>query len=206
MLQDLGIVNVPFFLLIFVVLLMIVPALIAIFMRFLYYNRLRTVEKQTEALFNEQPTQGSYDPIIAEVEDAFEKSDQEDPDNINTVALINQVFDKETLPVFGVRLGWAEYTTQTFPSILLFLGTVGLLLGMAGNLFLVRTSENALQVEGTMGLGVAFLAGFSGFILSLILIGINFFYDTNSVKERVYTSLLLHLENLSAKKKQLEDV
>lgn len=199
MLQLFGLLEIPFVLSILIIVSLGFPSLIVILIRILFYQKLKNIEQQTSSLLNgELNTTRSYDTFIAEIEDYFQQSAQESREEVNTVMMIQRFFNQQTIPILGVRFDWADYTTQYFPNVILFLGTIGILLGMAGNLYVVMNNPGQAAIaQGNLGLGIAFLTGFLAFVLSMMLISINLICNINPLKERIYRGLLLHLDRLS---------
>lgn len=198
MLQALGITNVPFLYLLLIVVILIIPSLIFGFMRFILYRRLKALQEQSESLISEEDEQGRYDNFIADVEESYKRYEEEEVEEVDGVALLEELYSKEKIPVFGLPFSWVENQTQNFPNVILFLGTWGILLGMASNYYQIwqNSQGNAIALDN-LGIGLAFFTGFLAFIMGVLLIVINAIYNTQAPKERIYTSLLIHLENLS---------
>ena len=198
MLQALGITNVPFLYLLLIVVILIIPSLIFGLMRFILYRRLKALQEQSESLISEEDEQGRYDNFIADVEESYKRYEEEEVEEVDGVALIEELYSKEKIPVFGLPFSWVENQTQNFPNVILFLGTWGILLGMASNYYQIwqNSQGNAIALDN-LGIGLAFFTGFLAFIMGVLLIVINAIYNTQAPKERIYTSLLIHLENLS---------
>lgn len=198
MLQALGITNVPFLYLLLIVVILIIPSLIFGLMRFILYRRLKALQEQSESLISEEDEQGRYDNFIADVEESYKRYEEEEVEEVDGVALLEELYSKEKIPVFGLPFSWVENQTQNFPNVILFLGTWGILLGMASNYYQIwqNSQGNAIALDN-LGIGLAFFTGFLAFIMGVLLIVINAIYNTQAPKERIYTSLLIHLENLS---------
>lgn len=197
MLEAIGVFAVPLPLLIILLIIVVIPSFLVILLRWLFYQRLSSLKKQTKSLIDEQTQVKGYDTLIAEIEDNFQTYQQQKTEDFNPILLIEEIFSQEKVPLFGVTFDRAEYATQTFPKIILYLGIYGFLLGMGINLYFTLNANPEGTSEGNIGLGLAFILGLAAFVFGLLLILMNFICNTHSLKKIIYNNLLLHLDNLS---------
>lgn len=199
MLQSIGLSEIALPLLLIVLIFLLIPSMIIILMRVLFYQRLKTIERQTESLISEQETKESFDSFIADAEDAYQNSRAENSDQVNPIGIIEGLLNEEKIPLFGVRFNWTEYITQNFPNVILYLGIFGTLIGMGVHLYqTLNNSENGVISDGGLGLGLGFFVGLAGFILGVIIILLNFIFNVTRVKRGIYEKLVIHLESLSS--------
>ena len=199
MLQSIGLSQIPIPLIFIVVILLLIPSIIIILMRVLFYQRLKTIERQAESLISEQESKENFDSFIAEAEDAYQNSRVENSEQVNPIVIIEGLLNEEKIPVFGIRFNWGEYATQNFPNVVLYLGIFGTLMGMGVHLYqTLNNSETGTIAEGGLGLGLGILVGLAGFILGLIIILFNFIFNVTGVKRGIYEKLIIHLESLSS--------
>jgi hypothetical protein len=155
-------------------------------------------------------TEGNEDPIslLGQLKSRYRDSSQR-LEQVNTIALIETVYQNEKMNFFGVRIkcDLADGFTRAAPNLLIAFGLLGTVWGIAANLASISATL-ASQKGGNIAdiiqefksplnsMGTAFYTTLFGLFLSSILTVVNISWNTSLSKERLIASLEDYLDNI----------
>jgi hypothetical protein len=155
-------------------------------------------------------TEGIEDPIslLGQLKDRYGNSSQR-LEQVNTIALIETVYQNEKMNFFGFRVEYdlADGLTRAAPNLLIAFGLLGTVWGIAGNLADISAtlaSQKGGNITDIMqefkgplsSMGTAFYTTLLGLALSSILTFVNIRWNTSLSKERLIASLEDYLDNI----------
>ena len=194
----------------------ILPTLIAIFLRRSLYQHLLNSTKKVQQLIvaGEEPIkQGREYPIglpriVQNLEIRF-SSASIDLEQVNTSALIDSLYSQEKINLFGIKIGCEsiDYFCRVLPNLLLSLGLIGTFLGITINLYYLSQTINEIDVKNVKGLvdklkdplqgmGIAFMTSLIAITCSSLLTISKFKWNTNIVKYQFISALEDYLDNI----------
>ncbi len=128
-------------------------------------------------------------------------------ENVNTIALIDSEYKKETI-FFNMHNDWVEGITRTLPSLLIAFGLIGTFVGITQNLTGISTilagiNENNLNSGKFIGdleqplsaMGIAFKTSLVGLTLGSVMTIVNTCLNTSIAKNQLFASLEDYLDN-----------
>ncbi|MDF5726144.1 MAG: hypothetical protein PUP91_38015, partial [Rhizonema sp. PD37] len=194
---------VPFYLIFLTVIIVVLPSIASIFYRWTLYKYLVSLEENIRRLINGQSPR-QQPKIIEELQQRFRLASSQ-LDQINTSALIDQVYSREKVGVFTCEQ--IEYFCRILPNLLLAFGLFGTLLGITINLSAINQTINQTNITNINdlvtelkkpleGMSIAFFTSLTGIFFSALLTLFNWFRNTNLAKYRVISSLEDYLDNI----------
>lgn len=181
MLEFMQLDQVSPFLWVLTVLLFGIPTAIATTATVRYYRRLDTLARQARELDRgDRRSDGRYDPLIADLEDHLAETD-------NPSALIDTLYREK------LHSDRREYLIRMLPQAMHWVGVLGLVAGMAGNLYQLSRPERAIAL--LPGLGFAFLVGIAALAGALVTTSARLAFNIGKVKENSRIALREYLEN-----------
>ncbi|MBW4612763.1 MAG: hypothetical protein KME21_05685 [Desmonostoc vinosum HA7617-LM4] len=195
--------SIPSYLIFLIVVIVILPSIITIICRWFLYRRLVFLEERVRRLINEN-SPGNQPKIVKEIEARFRKASSQ-LDQINTAALIDQVYSQEK--IWRVTYEQIEYLCRIIPNLLLAFGLFGTFLGITINLSelsqtISETSTSNISdlvdelKKPLEGMSIAFTTSLFGLGCSALVTLFNFFLNTNIIKYRLISSLEDYLDNI----------
>ncbi len=196
----------PLWLTITTVIFVILPAILSAFTRRSLYLHLQDLEKKTRRLVNGD-SKGIQPRFINLLQQRFTKASQE-IENVNTIALIDGVYNQETITFLNVKIRCeeAEYITKTIPNLLLAFGLLGTFLGITLNLNSISeiinqggsditNLTNQLQ-RPLQSMAIAFITSLIGLFCASILTVTNLKYNISLEKNSLLNNLEDYLDNI----------
>ena len=190
------------YLIILAILLVILPTLIAILLRYVLYRHLKKLAAKTKGLLSGMNLE-SNPKIISKLERRFASS-KVNLDQINTSSVIEGAYSQEKCYFLGLSLGcdFIDNLSHILPNLLLSFGLLGTFLGITFNLANLSQTITQTDVNDVAnlieqlnvplrGMGVAFTTSLIAIACSSLLTVLNLFWNTNIVK----ASLLSYLED-----------
>ncbi|BAU64584.1 hypothetical protein STA3757_19560 [Stanieria sp. NIES-3757] len=189
------------------VVLVILPAITAIIVRYCLYQHLGRLTKSSRKLLA-----GFQLELEPKIINKLEKRCQEinlDREQINTTAIIEGVYSQEQFNCLGLTLNCekTDNFTRVLPNLLLAFGLLGTFLGITINLS--NLSQTITQVDladmrslvaelnqPLQGMGIAFLTSLIAVAFSSLLTVINLSWNTSLVKTNLIHSLEDYLDNI----------
>ncbi len=196
----------PPYLAIMTVLLVILPTVICLSMRISLYKHLQNLERKTKRLINNN-SEGIQPKFINLLEIRFSNISQQ-VENVNTLALIDGVYNNETFTSFGIniRCEEGEYITKIVPNLLLAFGLLGTFLGITTNLYSISEIINqgggditdlTSQLQRPLqSMGIAFITSLIALICSSLLTVNNIKHNVNLEKNSLLTNLEDYIDNI----------
>lgn len=165
---------IPLELIILTLLFVVLPSIATIFYRLTLYQHLINLEEKVRRLINRQPS-GQQPKIIDKLQERFKEASS-NLDQVNTVALIDQVYSQEK--VWGFSCEQIDYFCRILPNLLLAFGLLGTFLGITinlGTLSQTINQTNSSNVSGLLaelkrpleGMSIAFTTSLTGLFLVL---------------------------------------
>ncbi|MBC1258899.1 hypothetical protein GNE54_26145, partial [Trichormus variabilis V5] len=154
----------------------VIPSVITIFLRFKLYQHLVSLEEKVRRLINRQ-SRGQQPKILEELESRFQQASN-NLDQVNTVALIDQVYSREKIN--GFTCEQIDYWCRILPNLLLAFGLLGTFFGITSNLAEIsqtinqNNSNNVNDLVSALnkpleGMSIAFVTSLTGLLFSSIL-------------------------------------
>ena len=196
----------PLPLAILTIFLIILPTLISISMRISLYSHLQDLQKKTRRLIN-QNSEGIQPKFINTLQTRFSHISKT-VENVNTLALIDGIYNHETFTCFRlkIRCEEGEYITKIIPNLLLAFGLLGTFLGITTNLVSISQIINqgggdiidlTSQLQRPLqSMGIAFITSLIALICSSILTVINLKYNVALEKNALLNNLEDYIDNI----------
>ncbi len=194
---------VPPYLVFLTFVLVILPSIAAIFLRFAVHSHLAEQVVKVKMLLagNSSITEPN---IVKNLKSRFKEASS-NLEQVNTGALIDQVYSQET--VWGISCEQIDYFCRVLPNLLLSFGLLGTFLGIIINLSALSQTigqTNASNVsdlvrelqEPLQGMGIAFTTSLTGILFSALLTVVNLLFNANLVKYQLINSLEDYLDNV----------
>ncbi len=199
----------PPYLVILIFVLVILPSLATICLRFALYKRLVFLEKRVRRLIN-RGERGKQPEIIEELERRFKEASS-NLDHVNTAALIEQVYSREKVLFFSCEQ--IDYFCRNLPNLLIAFGLLGTFIGITVNLTslsqsISQTNSNDVTSlvrelqEPLKGMGIAFTTSLTGIFCSASLTIFNLIFNTNVTKYKLISAIEDYLDNIYLPKVQ----
>jgi len=191
-------------LLLSVFLAVVLPSIAAIILRSNLYSKLVFLESRVRRLIN-RTQRGDQPEIIKELELRFKEASV-DIDQVNTVALIEQVYSQQKIGIFSYDQ--IEYFCRVLPNLLLAFGLLGTFLGITLNLNqLSQMLTNVAQVDNIENLlnklqqplqamSIAFATSLTGILFSALITTFNLIKNTSVAKYKLVCSIEDYLDNI----------
>ena len=190
------------YLIILAILLVILPTLIAILLRYALYRHLKSLAIKTKRLLLGTNIE-SNPKIVHKLEQRFADS-KVNLDQINTASVIEGTYSQEKFYFLGLSLNceFIDSLSRILPNLLLSFGLLGTFLGITfnlANLSQTITQTDVNDVKNLIeqlnvplrGMGVAFTTSLIAIACSSLLTVLNLLWNTNLIK----SSLLSYLED-----------
>ncbi|MBD2135565.1 hypothetical protein [Sphaerospermopsis sp. FACHB-1194] len=193
----------PPYLIFITVVLVILPSLVTIFLRISLYKYLMDLSNKIQRLIKKQAP-GKRLKIIETLEERFKQASQQ-LEQVNTTALIDQVYSQEKIK--GFTCEQIDYLCRILPNLLLAFGLLGTFLGITINLSTLSQAinqTNASDVSNLVaelkkpleGMSIAFTTSLTGLLFSALLTVVNFIFNSGLAKYRLLSSLEDYLDNI----------
>ena len=183
------------------------PTIIAIFFRFFLYRHLQVLKSRIRRLLA-----GSRSPkqprIIEHLEQRFEGISYDNPEQVNTIAVVEGLYNREYFRIIGIPFccEQIDYVTKVLPNLLLSFGLLGTFLGITINLSNISQTIGQADVtnvtslvsalEGPLqGMGIAFITSLIAVFCSAFLTVVNLSWNTSLAKTEVLNSLEDYVDN-----------
>jgi len=198
---------IPGYLIVLAILLVIIPTIVAILLRYVLYQHLKHLATKTKRLLGGM-TLESTPKIIHKLEQRFVDS-KVNLDQINTAAVIEGAYSQEKFYFLGLSLNcsFIDSFCRILPNLLLSFGLLGTFLGITFNLS--NLSQTITQVDindvnnlveelnqPLQGMGVAFTTSLIAIACSSLLTVLNLIWNTNIVKAGLLNYLEDYIDNI----------
>ena len=194
---------VPSYLIFITLVLVVLPTIATIFLRLALYQYLLLLEEKVRRLISRQ-SPGQQPKILEELERRFREASR-NLDQVNTAALIDQVYSQEK--VWGFTCEQIDYFCRILPNLLLAFGLLGTFLGITLNLATLSQTINQTNISNVSnlvvelkkpleGMSIAFTTSLTGLLFSTFLTIFNWLKNTSFAKYRLICSLEDYLDNI----------
>ncbi|MDJ0600935.1 MAG: methyl-accepting chemotaxis protein [Crocosphaera sp.] len=201
------------FLTIFVVIL---PTFLAIFFRLKLYEYLLNSTQKVQYLIQAGASQAKsgrdyrtlQPKIVENLEARFDEANIY-LEQVNTSALIDNLYSQEKLNFWGLKIGCEliEYCCRILPNLLLSFGLIGTFFGITSNLYYLSQIINQVDItkvnqlvediqKPLQGMGIAFITSLIAIFCSSLLTIINSRWNTNIAKYQFISALEDYLDNI----------
>ncbi|MFM6013986.1 MAG: hypothetical protein ACKPCI_26525 [Dolichospermum sp.] len=195
--------QIPLYLILITVFLVVIPSLSTIVIRIYLYRYLIGLTDKVQRLITTGSV-GEKPKIIQTLEDRFEQASKQ-LEQVNTGALIDQIYSQETIK--GFTCEQIDYLCRILPNLLLAFGLLGTFLGITINLSTLSQTinqTNASDINNLVselqkpleGMSIAFTTSLTGLFFSALLTIVNFIFNSGLAKYRLISSLEDYLDNV----------
>ncbi|MEB3248574.1 MAG: hypothetical protein VKK07_04435 [Merismopediaceae bacterium] len=185
--------SLTFFSLVFIV----APSIVAISVRISLYNYLTETTRLLDNV-NEKR--------IEKIRIAFKEASKK-LDKVNTISILEEFYHEEKFSLLGFKLpceSW-DYFTRSLPNLLISFGLLGTFLGITLNLKDISGIINQEGMEASLivnrlqgplqSMGIAFISSLVAIIFSSTITILNFIFNTELAKNKLFIRLENYLEN-----------
>ena len=202
---------IPSYLIIFTFVLVVLPSIAAFVSRWSLYQHLVGEADKVKMLIggNKSVTEPQ---TVRNLKSRFKQASIQ-LDNVNTAALIDQVYSQEKIKVhflvFTKEVGCdqIDYFCRILPNLLLAFGLFGTFLGITISLSALNQTINQTDVSNVsslvaklqkplQGMNIAFISSLTGLSFSVVLTIFNWVKNTSQAKYRLISSLEDYLDNI----------
>ena len=198
---------IPGYLVFLAIVLVILPTLVAVMLRFCLYRHLKNLAKKARRLLG-GIKQESTPKMITELEQRLADSNL-NPDQLNTAAVIEGAYSHERFYFLGLSLNcdFIDSLTRILPNLLLSFGLLGTFIGITLNL--ANLSQTITQVDindvrnlveelnqPLQNMGVAFTTSLIAIACSSLLTVLNLLWNSNIVKASLLSSVEDYIDNI----------
>ncbi|MBW4645871.1 MAG: hypothetical protein KME23_23270 [Goleter apudmare HA4340-LM2] len=193
---------IPGYLVFFIIFVIVLSVVTGLF-RLALYQRLADLEEKVRRVIDDSPV-GKKPKILEELEERFRKASGS-LEQVNTVALIDQVYNRAKLGKFTYEQ--IDYWCRIIPNLLLAFGLLGTFVGITLNLGALSQTINqsitsnindliAELNQPLSGMSIAFTTSLVGLLFSIGLTVFNWFKNTTLLKHQLISSLEDYLDNI----------
>ena len=198
---------IPGYLVFLAIVLVILPTIVAIALRFCLYRHLKSLAGKTRKFLG-GVKQESTPKMIAKLEQRLADSNI-NPDQLNSAAVIEGAYSNEQFYFLGLSLNcdFVDSFCRILPNLLLSFGLLGTFLGITFNLS--NLSQTITQVDindvrnlveelnqPLQGMGVAFTTSLIAIACSSLLTVLNLLWNTSIVKASLLSSVEDYIDNV----------
>ncbi|MDY6805873.1 MAG: hypothetical protein SXA11_19000 [Cyanobacteriota bacterium] len=193
---------IPDYLVGIIIVLVVLPSLAAILLRFVLNLYLDSLGSRVRKLIYQQTSKKPS--IVQDLESRFAQGSSK-LEQVNTPALIAQVYSRQRLGL--IHCEQIDLFCRILPNLLLSFGLLGTFIGITINL--TSLSETVSDTSATdisslltelqaplQGMGIAFTTSLVAIFFSAILTAVNFLFNTNLSKYRLLNLLEDYLDNV----------
>lgn len=193
---------IPDYLVGIIIILVVLPSLAAILLRFVLNLYLDSLGSRVRKLIYQQTSKKPS--IVQDLESRFAQASSK-LEQVNTPALIAQVYSRQQLGL--IHCEQIDLFCRILPNLLLSFGLLGTFIGITINL--TSLSETVSDTSATdissllrelqaplQGMGIAFTTSLVAIFFSAILTAVNFLFNTNLSKYRLLNLLEDYLDNV----------
>jgi methyl-accepting chemotaxis protein len=196
---------IPLYLILITVFLVVIPSVITIFIRISLYRYLIDLTNKVQRLIK-TGIRGVQPKIIQTLEARFEQACKQ-LEQVNTAALIDQIYSQETIKGFRFTCEQIDYLCRILPNLLLAFGLLGTFLGITINLSTLSQTINQTNPSDINnlvselqkpleGMSIAFTTSLTGLFFSALVTVANFIFNSGLAKYRLISSLEDYLDNV----------
>ncbi|UUO16578.1 hypothetical protein [Dolichospermum heterosporum] len=196
---------IPLYLILITLLLVVIPSLFTIFLRISLYLHLINLTNEVQRLIKTRSA-GGQRKIIQTLEARFQEASKQ-LEQVNTGALIDQIYSQETIKGFTFTCEQIDYLCRILPNLLLAFGLLGTFLGITINLSTLSQTINQVNASDVSnlvtelkkpleGMSIAFTTSLTGIFFSALLTIVNFIFNSGLAKYRLISSLEDYLDNV----------
>ncbi|MBE9167926.1 methyl-accepting chemotaxis protein [Pleurocapsales cyanobacterium LEGE 06147] len=197
----------PPFLIFISIILVILPTIIAILLRYSLYRHLRDLEHSLRRLLS-GASQEEAPRIVRKLQQRFQQTNS-NFEQVNTTAIIGGAYSQEKFDWFGLSLNCesVNYFSRILPNLLLAFGLLGTFLGITINL--ANLSQTITQIDITdvaslvgqlnqplRGMGIAFISSLIAIACSALLTVINLQWNTSTTRLALLNLLEDYIDNI----------
>ena len=197
----------PPYLFFLTVILVILPTIFAIFLRYSLYRHLHKLNHSIDLLLRGNRQQENP-AIITKLNQKLQDNNA-NLDQINTLVIIDRVYNKETIKFLGKNFSCEAsiYFGRIIPNLLLSFGLLGTFLGITINL--TNLSQTITQVDinnvrnlveelnqPLQGMGIAFITSLIAIACSALLTILNLIWNANLAKVELLSLLEDYVDNI----------
>jgi exonuclease VII small subunit len=196
---------IPLYLILITLLLVVIPSVITIILRRYLYRYLIDLTNKVQRLIKTGSAEGQP-KIIQTLEARFEEASKQ-LEQVNTAALIDQIYSQETIKGFRFTCEQIDYLCRILPNLLLAFGLLGTFLGITINLSTLSQTINQTNPSDINnlvtelkkpleGMSIAFTTSLTGLFFSALVTVVNFIFNSGLAKYRLISSLEDYLDNV----------
>ncbi len=189
----------------------VIPALVAVYLRWFCYRYLRGLNQDLSRLLDLLDTSNISDRlsgIITKLHHRYAAVSLK-TDRVNTIALVEVVYAEQRIrwPLGKISLERIDAYTRVLPNLLLSFGLIGTFVGITTNLVSLSgiiNSTNASDINELVtalklpleGMGVAFISSLAALCASAFLVIINLSWNIGTQKNELLSGFEDYLDNI----------
>ncbi|MGL6342763.1 MAG: methyl-accepting chemotaxis protein, partial [Waterburya sp.] len=198
---------IPGYLVFLAIILVLLPTIMAILLRFCLYRHLKHLAGKARRLLGGM-SQESSPRMITALEQRLADSNL-NHDQLNTAAVIEGAYSHEKFYFLGLSLNcdFIDNLCRILPNLLLSFGLLGTFLGITTNLSSLSQTITQIDINDVrnlveelnrplQGMGVAFTTSLIAIACSSLLTVLNLIWNTNVVKASLLSSLEDYIDNV----------
>jgi hypothetical protein len=198
---------IPGYLVFLAIILVILPTIMAILLRFCLYRHLKHLAGKARRLLGGM-SQESSPKMITALEQRLADSNL-NHDQLNTAAVIEGAYSHEKFYFLGLSLNcdFIDNLCRILPNLLLSFGLLGTFLGITTNLSSLSQTITQIDINDVrnlveelnrplQGMGVAFTTSLIAIACSSLLTVLNLIWNTNVLKASLLSSLEDYIDNI----------
>lgn len=197
----------PPYLFFLTVILVILPTIFAIFLRYSLYRHLHKLNHSLDLLLRGNRQQENP-AIITKLNQKLQENNA-NLDQINTLVIIDSVYNKEKIKFFGKSFSCEAsiYFGRIIPNLLLSFGLLGTFLGITINLTNLSQTITQIDINNVrnlveelnqplQGMGIAFITSLIAIACSALLTILNLIWNANLAKVELLSLLEDYVDNI----------
>lgn len=193
-----------------ILVLVILPAISVLTLRFSLHNKLQEINDKVSRLLISGEKEGIQPEIVKRLRIRYQSASKK-LEHVNTIALIDSIYKEEQVQFlfFKTQFDRADSITRALPNLLIAFGLIGTFLGITSNLtniseIVTGFSDSNENVTGLVqklqkplqDMGIAFSASLFGLSFGSILTIFNTIFNTSIAKYQLIAGLEDYLDNI----------
>jgi methyl-accepting chemotaxis protein len=188
----------------------VIPALVAVYLRWFCYQYLRGLNHDLSRLLDllDGSISDRLSGIITKLHHRYEAVSPK-TDRVNTIALVEVVYAEQRIrwPLGKISLERIDAYTRVLPNLLLSFGLIGTFIGITTNLVSLSGIINSTEASDISelvtalkspleGMGIAFISSLAALFISAFLITTNLFLNIGTQKNDLLSGFEDYLDNI----------
>jgi methyl-accepting chemotaxis protein len=198
--------SIPLSIIILSIVCVVIPAFIAVYLRWLCYQHLHVLNRDLSRLLNTNIISDRLSGTITRLHHRYAAVSLK-TDRVNTIALVEVVYAEQRIHWPKISLERIDAYTRVLPNLLLSFGLIGTFWGITTNLISLSgiiNSTNASDINELVaalkspleGMGIAFISSLAALVVSAFLVFINLILNIGTQKNDLLSGFEDYLDNI----------